>query len=273
MRLGTTITQENFFISNDAGSQLLNIHVYGWGSLWPHDGDGGSGEYDGGEVYANRVQRALDDGQEPVLTACCVPSELSTHGAWELDNGRVRDGLESTYASRIVDTLERHPEIRKVIVWNEFKGYWNSELSRWAHEAYLVLYNEVYEQVKAHDSSIEVGGGYVVFRRRGHGYDETFGSEFGGFVVDSRDVDALEGWAQGALGYDAVVLDGYLYEGEFAAAHQWAADRFGVPVWWAEFYGRDLSMSQAATEIASVGGPDDLAFFWAEESYGPFVVP
>jgi len=269
MRFGTTITQEDFFIGREDGSRLVNIHVYGWGSLWPHNSDGGSSEYDGGVVYANRVQRSIEDGQEPVLTACCAPSGLSTGGAWQLDDSRVRPGLESTYASRIVEVLERHPEIRKVIVWNEFKGYWNRDLQRWDHESYLVLYNEVYRAVKAHDESVMVGGGYVVFSRKGHGYD----TDYGGFTTDSRDMDALLAWAEAADGFDAVVLDGFLYEGEFEAAHQWAQRRFGTPVWWAEFYGRGYPMSEAAAEIAAAGGEGDLAFFWAEEAYGPFIVP
>ena len=270
---GFTWTQDNVFVSKSEGSDFANIHVYGWGSMWPFNTDGIAGqETDGGTVVSNRVSRALQDGQEIILTACCVPTGLSGGTAWNLDNEIVLEEYEELYAQRMVELLQRHPEIKRVQVWNEMKGYWSSSLQRWDHESYTRFYNKVYNAIKSHDPNIMVGGGYMVFSAKGHGYD----TQYDGFYIDSRELLSLTYWMNNADGYDAIILDGYLRQGEFSSLMRYVRSRpyyEGQPIWWAEFYGRDQSMSEAARDIQSEMREGDIALWWAENRYMPYIRP
>lgn len=278
-KFGFTWTHENYMVPKSSKSEIANIHMYGWGSLWPFSDAPTSGsdpEADGGHTVRTRIKRAVADGQEVMITACCAPTTYNTTGVkWDLDNSRVRDDKEQQYAQRVAELVERHPEIKYVQVWNEFKGYWDT--NAWDAASYTRFYNKVYAAVKAKRSSVLVGGGYVVFNAK----ESHNNHSYNGAILDRRGVNALQYWLDNAKGFDAIALDAYAQPDDFPKIMSYVRSMRGAknkPLWWSEFYNRpnltaDFSSAGSpyvvAEKIAPAMKPGDIALYWAEKKYVP----
>lgn len=272
---GFTWTQSNQFITTAQKSKVVNLHLYGWGMLWPFLQDAPTGEADDGGLFASRLNAAVADGQEVMVTACCAPSTFASTGtAWDLDNARIADGGVALYASRVAALVSRYPAIKYVQVWNEFKGFWSSSKNRWDYENYTAFYDAVYAAVKAARPSVKVGGGYVAIRKRNSGHDALFN----GVSVDQRDMDALNYWMTNAAGFDAVCVDGSFTPADYSKLTQYfhaLPQAQGRPLYWSEFYVPldGGTMSQAATQLGAAMRTGDLTLWWAETQFLPFSVP
>ena len=272
---GFTWTQHNVFVAAAQKSKVANLHMYGWGMKWPFAADAPSGEADDGGLFAARLNAAVADGQDVMLTACCAPSTFAASGvAWDLDSTRVSDAGIALYAQRVAQLVARHPAITSVQVWNEFKGFWSSSKNRWNYEDYTAFYDAVYAAVKAARPAVKVGGGYVALRRRGTSNDALYN----GVSVDRRDMDAMKYWMMNAAGFDAVCVDGNFSPAQYPLLHQYLRDlpeSKGRPIYWSEFYvpADGGTMAQAATELGKVMREGDRALWWAETAYLPFSVP
>lgn len=275
-KFGFTWTQNNYMVPKSSKAEVANIHLYGWGSLWPFSGDAPSSEADNGFTVENRIKKSSAEGQEVMITACCAPSTYNTTGkAWDLDNSRVKEEYEQAYANRVAQLVSKYPEIKYVQVWNEFKGYWGTDT--WDAASYTRFYNKVYAAVKAKRQSVLVGGGYVVLSAK-----EAYNNQiYNGVTLDKRGVNALQYWLDNARGFDAVVLDAYARPDDFPKIMSYVRGMRGAngkPLWWAEFYNRptaDAPFSSAgspydvASKIAPAMKPGDMALYWAEEKYVP----
>lgn len=268
---GFSWTQEDIFISKSEGSDLVNIHMYGWGSLWPFP-DGQEGEFDDGSILDSRINRAVADGQDVMITIATAPSIYRASGEpWNLEE-KVSPEHEDAYVERVKEFLINREAIKYVQVWNEFKGFWNSELNRWDYEAYTTFYNKVYEAVKEVREDVLVGGGYVAIRERGFGFDAMYND----VLVDHRDIDAMIYWMENATGFDAVCIDGDFAPGSYSKLTTYLKsldESKDKPIWWSEFYNASGTMQEVATDISSNLEPGDKSLWWAEERFLPFLNP
>ncbi len=262
--IGFSYTQDRIFISRAQGSQIANIHLYGWGSLWPFP-EGKTGEFDDGQTIGHRVREATQDGQQVMLTCATAPSDYRASGQpWNMEE-RVMTEAEDQYARRCAEAVKRWPEISRVQVWNELKGYWSKERNRWDYESYTRFYNKVYSAVKAARPEVLVGGGYAVISPLGRGFDK----EFPGFSADSRGMEAMLYWLQHAAGYDAICLDGQQSAAAIVRITEYFRQRGGgKPIWWAEYYGSSPEeMREVRSAVAKHQEPGDVALWWAESRF------
>ena len=270
-QFGFSWTQDNIFISKTEGSDLANIHLYGWGSLWPFP-DGQPGEFDDGSIIDGRINAAVADGQDVMITIATAPSNFRASGEpWNLEE-KVSPEHEDAYIQRVKEFLKDRMDVQYVQVWNEFKGYWNAEENRWDFEAYTKFYNKVFAGVKEVREDILVGGGYVAIRERGFDWDQLYN----GVKVDSRDMDAMFYWMENAVGFDAVCIDGDFSPESYPKLTEYLKSleaSKGKPIWWSEFYAVDATMQECAIAIASNLEPGDKSIWWAEQRFLPFINP
>jgi hypothetical protein len=265
--IGFTYTQDNIFIAHSQGSDAANIQIYGWGTVWPFP-EGGAGEHDNGETVEKRIKQAVNDGQKVVLTCATAPSNYRlSNKPWNMEE-RVKTDMEDQYATRCAEAVKRWPDVSRVQVWNELKGYWNPQANRWDYKGYTRFYDKVYQAVRAARPDILIGGGYVILRRQGRGFDKLYN----GVLLDSRGVDALQYWITHAAGYDAVCVDGGLAPDDYlkvtSFVRKLANDK---PIWWSEYYGKhehDVHDMRVTRELFSRNlHSDDMALWWAGSSY------
>ncbi|MBX2817153.1 MAG: T9SS type A sorting domain-containing protein [Saprospiraceae bacterium] len=271
VQYGFSWTHEDIFISKAEGSDLTNIHLYGWGSLWPFP-DGQAGEFDEGQIIDSRIQAAVDDGQEVMITIATAPSVFRLSGEpWNLEE-RVSPEHEDAFVERVKEFLEPRGDIRYVQIWNEFKGYWNAQLNRWDQEGYTLFYNKVYAAVKEVRPDILVGGGYMAARERGFGFDSTYNE----VLVDKRDMSAMHYWMKNADGFDAICIDGDFAPSSYPQLTDYLRSlevANNKPIWWSEFYNASGTMQEVAIAISSNLEPGDKSLWWAEERFLPFLNP
>jgi hypothetical protein len=267
--VGFTYTQDDFFVSRAQGSQIANIQIYGWGTLWPYS-EGTEKEHDNGAVLDGRVRRSIADGQEVVLTCATAPSTYRKSGRpWNMQE-RVLNSMEEQYAMRCAQTVSRWRQITRVQVWNELKGYWlGPPENRWDYEGYTRFYNKVYHAVKAARPDVLVGGGYAVLTGGKHPY---FDKQYDGVLIDSRAMDAMQYWVRYADGFDAICLDGTFAPNNFVKVTAYFRKLVpGKPIWWSEFYSDDnADMREAMRLIVDDQQPGDVALWWEEKRFGRF---
>jgi hypothetical protein len=152
------------------------------------------------------------------------------------------------YAHLAAEAVRRYPQVERVQVWNELKGFWDDGLGRWGYEAYTDLYNRVYTAVKQARPEVLVGGPYVVLISLDPGSED--GADVAGpwGVADQRTLDVVEYWLAHNVGADFIVVDGSTstrqdtipapFDGaqKYADLTRWIRERTDLPVWWAEFY-------------------------------------
>lgn len=262
--VGFTYTQDHIFISLAQGSDIANIHLYGWGALWPF-AEGEKGEFDNGESIDERIQQATADGQEVMLTCAVAPSNYRASAQpWNMEE-RVLPEHEDRYAQRCAEAVQRWPQITRVQVWNELKGYWSEPKNRWDHEGYTRFYNKVYSAVKAVRPDVLVGGGYAVMSALGRGFDR----EYAGVTVDYRGMEAMLYWLKHAKGFDAICLDGQHTPEDFIAlTHYFRILAPNKPIWWSEYYATSLdNMYAARNAIAHNQREGDISLWWAASAF------
>jgi hypothetical protein len=261
LELGVTHTQRSLDPSAPAaarerGTAILsdnsaiwqNHHLMGFGTMSPQPSPD---EYDW-ESLDRRMELTVDTGGRTMLTLCCAPDWMKGGEAGETDWDRLEEAPLAEhfddYARLAAEAVRRYPQVERVQVWNELKGFWDDGLGRWGYEAYTDLYNRVYTAVKQARPEVLVGGPYVVLISLDPGSED--GADVAGpwGVADQRTLDVVEYWLAHNVGADFIVVDGSTstrqdtipapFDGaqKYADLTRWIRERTDLPVWWAEFY-------------------------------------
>lgn len=238
-------------VLDGTGRTWQNQHLMGFGALNPEPSPG---VYDWASLDG-RMALIRATGGQTVLTACCAPDWMKGGQAGRTDWSTIeRAPLPEhygAYADLVASAVQRYPQVRAVLVWNEFKGFFDPGTNRWNYEAYTALYNEVYRAVKAVRPDVEVGGPYAPLTSVPPGSAFASPDLVGSWgAADRRVLDAIDYWTAHNVGSDFVVVDAptnldrlatppptvEVGGAKFADVTAWLRQRTGLPVWWAEFY-------------------------------------
>ena len=182
------------------------------------------------------------------------------------------------FAKLAAVAVQRYPQVTRVLVWNELKGFYSAEQNRWDYEGYTALYNEVYKAVKAVRPDVQVGGPYAVITSLDPGQPDGSNELKGDWgVADQRSLDIVDYWLKNNVGADFIVLDGStatrqktappsIDQGseKYAAVEGWVRQRTQLPIWWAEYYadvpeGAEAGQSAPASAVADLGAIGAMA--------------
>ena len=134
----------------------------GFGTLNPEPAPG---KYDW-ESLDRRMRLTDETGGRVTLTLCCAPDWMKGGAPGTTDWTRLEDDPLpehfADFAALAAAAVQRYPQVERVLVWNELKGFYRTDLNRWDQEGYTALYNAVYRAVKAVRPDVQVGGPYVV---------------------------------------------------------------------------------------------------------------
>ncbi|OZM75960.1 hypothetical protein [Pseudonocardia sp. MH-G8] len=266
-------TERGIEILSDDGAVWENHHLMGFGTSNPEPSPG---DYDW-ETLDRRMELTEETGNKTVLTLCCAPDWMKGGEAGETDWDLLEDNplpeFFDDYAALAAAAVERYPQIERVMVWNELKGFYNQAANRWDYEGYTEFYNQVYTAVKNVRSDVEVGGPYVVLTSLDEGETDASKDVTGPWgAADQRALDVVDYWLAHNVGADFLAVDGSTatkqdtvpdpLEGaqKFADLTNWIHQRTDLPVWWAEFYpdvpvgetGAADSPASAATTLATI---------------------
>jgi hypothetical protein len=258
-------------ILRDHGAIWQNHHLMGFGTLNPEPAPG---EFDWSSLD-ERMQLVKQTGGRTVLTLCCSPDWMKGGQPGQTDWSELETAPEPAhfddFAALAAQAVQRYPQIERVLVWNELKGFYDSDKNRWDYEGYTELYNKVYTAVKAVRPDVEIGGPYVVLTSLDPGSPDSSDVRGPWGVADQRALDVVDYWLANNVGADFVAVDGAtatrnetLAEPADAAARKfadlttWIRARTQLPVWWAEFYpdvpsdqqGGATSQASAASTLA-----------------------
>jgi hypothetical protein len=242
-------TERGAEILRDNSAIWQNIHLMGFGTDNPEPSPG---DYDWDSID-RRMELAEETGGKTMLTLCCAPDWMKGGEAGETDWSKLEDNPLpehfGDYANLAAEAVKRYPQVERVLVWNELKGFWNQAANRWDYEGYTEFYNQVYRAVKAVRPDIQVGGPYVVLISLDQGKSDTSDEVTGPWgAADRRTLDVVEYWLRNNVGADFLAVDGAtktkndtlpsVLDGtqKYADLDRWLRERTDLPIWWAEFY-------------------------------------
>jgi hypothetical protein len=243
-------TQRGMEILRADGAIWQNHHIMGFGTTNPEPSPG---EYDW-DTLDRRMQLTDETGGRTVLTLCCAPDWMKGGEEGDTDWSLLEDNplpeFYDDYAALAAAAVERYPQVERVLVWNELKGFYNHDENRWDYEGYTEFYNQVYRAVKDVRPDVAVGGPYVVLTSLDPGTTDASTEVTGPWgAADQRALEVVDYWLQHNAGADFLVVDGAtairnednvpsLFEGaqKFADLDRWLQQRSDLPIWWAEFY-------------------------------------
>jgi hypothetical protein len=266
-------TKRGMEILRDNGAIWQNHHIMGFGTTNPEPS---RGEYDW-ESLDQRMELTEESGGRAMLTLCCAPDWMKGGEEGDTDWSRLEDNpLPQHYgdfARLAAEAVKRYPQVDRVLVWNELKGFYNQDENRWDYEGYTEFYNQVYRAVKDVRSDVEVGGPYVVLSSLDPGSPDASDTVTGPWgAADQRALDVVDYWLAHNVGADFLAVDGSTKTRQdtipsvpdgtqkYADLDRWLRERSDLPIWWAEFYpdvpdgtpaGPDSPASATAT-LASV---------------------
>jgi hypothetical protein len=269
-----------------------NHHLMGFGTDNPEPEPG---EYDW-ETLDARMQITEQTGQKSMLTLCCAPDWMKGGEAGETDWDELEEAPTpehfGDFARLAAEAVQRYPQVERVMVWNEFKGFWDDGKGRWDYEGYTELYNQVYRAVKDVRPDVLVGGPYVVLIGLVPGTQDASTTVTGPWgAADQRTLDVVDYWLQNNVGADFLAVDtaSNTRDGpgpdplagaqKFADMARWLQQRSDLPIWWAEYYpevpeGEDdagTSPANAAVNLAAIAAMAESgtagALLWGPQAH------
>lgn len=273
-----------------------NQHLMGWGALDPEPAPGA----DDWSSLDPRFSLIATTGGRAVLTVAGAPDWMKGAPPGTTDFARLEEApLPRHYddlAALAARAVARYPQVAAVLVWNEFKGFYDEARGGWDAAGYTDLYERVAAAVKRARPEVLVGGPYVPMDLWASG--DVAPSDLRGpwGVTDGRALAAVEYWLANHTVADLVVVDGgtatrdrgqvtdpVTAASRFAATTSWLRERTDLPVWWAEFYpepdrsdGADdpAGAPRAAATLAAVAalarGGASVALLWGPQSAAGF---
>lgn len=243
----------------DSVSHFQNQHIMGWGaeSPWP-DSTIIDPEDWSWESLDARMDLIRETNGVAVITLCGAPTWMyapSRNGEtdWSaLETAPTRSHYDE-FAHLCAEVARRYPDVRYFQVWNEMKGFYYAAGNRWNYENYTILYNMVYDSLKAINPELKIGGPYVVMDSWSTGAGSNPSVVKGAYGnVDQRSLDVITYWLQHKKGAEFITIDGgnQNRDGVWSTDHFRATDKFAdvihwiqqqnggeaLPVWWAEWY-------------------------------------
>jgi hypothetical protein len=242
-------TKRGMEILKDNGAIWQNNHLMGFGTDNPEPSPG---DYDW-DSLDQRMDLTEETDGKAMLTLCCAPDWMKGGDEGDTDWSKLEDNPLpehfGDYANLAAEAVKRYPQVDRVLVWNELKGFYNQEENRWDYEGYTEFYNQVYRAVKAVRSDIQVGGPYVVLSSLDKGTTDASDQVSGPWgAADQRALDVVDYWLQNNAGADFVAVDAAtktkddtlpsVLDGtqKYADLDKWMRERTDLPIWWAEFY-------------------------------------
>jgi hypothetical protein len=305
LELGVTHTQKSLDDSDPAdarrrgidilaadGAIWQNHHLMGFGTSNPEPEPG---EYDW-ETLDQRMKLTEETGQRTMLTLCCAPDWMKGGKEGDTDWDVLEEAPKpehfADFARLSAEAVKRYPQIERVMVWNEFKGFWSDEKARWDYEGYTELYNQVYRAVKDVRPDVQVGGPYVVLIGLTPGTQDASTTVTGPWgAADQRTLDVVDYWLQNNIGADFLAVDAASntrggpgpnpVDGarKYADIARWLQQRSQLPIWWAEYYpevpdGQDdagTSPVNAAVNLAAIAAMAESgtagALLWGPQAH------
>jgi len=305
LELGVTHTQNSLDDTEPAdarqrGMDILrsdsaiwqNHHLMGFGTSNPEPEPG---EYDW-DTLDQRMKLTEETGQRSMLTLCCSPDWMKGGEEGETDWDELEDNPDpeffGDFAKLAAEAVQRYPQVERVMVWNELKGFWADDKNRWDYEGYTELYNQVYRAVKDVRPDVQVGGPYVVMIGLPPGSEDTSTTVTGPWgAADQRTLDVIDYWLQNNIGADFLAVDTATntrsgpgpapLDGaqKFADLARWLQQRTDLPIWWAEYYpevpeGEDdagTSPANAAVNLAAIAAMAESgtagALLWGPQAH------
>lgn len=253
------------------GQEYQNHHLMGFGTLNPEPSPG---QYDW-ESLDKRMELTEETDGKAMLTLCCAPDWMKGGQAGQTDWSRLEKAPKpenyGDYAKLAAEAVTRYPQVDRVMVWNELKGFYNKDENRWDYEAYTAFYNEVFRAVKAARPDVQVGGPYVVTNSVPAGSPDASDVTGPWGALDERPLDVLDYWIKNNAGADFIVVDGSTTNKgvqdaispvdvgaqKYAVVDDWIKQRTGLPIWWAEFYanvpaGAEAGYDQQASAVSTL---------------------
>ena len=291
MDIGVTHTQNSLddtenSEARDRGTQILagegdevqNHHLMGFGTLNPEPAQG---QFDWSSLD-KRMQLTKDTNGKAMLTLCCSPDWMKGGQPGQTDWSKLEQAPDKDhygdFAKLAAEAVKRYPQVDRVQVWNELKGFYNDDENRWDYEAYTDFYNQVYKAVKAVRPDIQVGGPYVVMNSVSPGSADASDVTGPWGALDKRTLAVLDYWIKNKAGADFIVVDGSTTNKgqkdaispvdvgaqKFAVIDDWIKQRTQLPIWWAEFYanvpsGADAGYDKPASAVSTLAAISAMA--------------
>jgi hypothetical protein len=277
------------------GAIWQNHHLMGFGTLNPEPSPG---QYDWASLD-RRMQLTEETGGRTVLTLCCAPDWMKGGAPGETDWSQLetdpRPEFFDEFAQLAAISVQRYPQIERVLVWNELKGFYNHDENRWDHEGYTQFYNQVYTAVKAVRPDVQIGGPYVVLTSLDPGSEDSSAVSGPWGVADQRALDVVDYWLANNVGADFLAVDGSTSTRQdtlpeqvdvgaqkFADLTAWIRQRSDLAIWWAEFYPdvpesetEQAGPSSAASAVATLAAVAayaqsevSVALLWGPQGHG-----
>jgi hypothetical protein len=242
-------TERGMQILRSGGAIWQNHHLMGFGTTNPEPSPG---DYDW-DSLDQRMELTEETGGKAMLTLCCAPDWMKGGEAgdtdWTLLEENPLPEHYGDFAELAAEAVKRYPQVERVMVWNELKGFYNQAENRWDYEGYTDFYNQVYRAVKDARPDVQVGGPYVVLTSLDQGETDASDTVTGPWgAADQRALDVVDYWLQHNVGADFLAVDAStktrqdtipsVLDGtqKYADLDRWLHERSNLPIWWAEFY-------------------------------------
>ncbi len=169
------------------------------------------GDYDW-DSLDQRMELTEETGGKAMLTLCCAPDWMKGGEAgdtdWTLLEENPLPEHYGDFATLAAEAVRRYPQVERVMVWNELKGFYNQGANRWDYEGYTDFYNQVYRAVKDVRPDVQVGGPYVVLTSLDQGETDASDTVTGPWgAADQRALDVVDYWLQHNVGADFLAVD------------------------------------------------------------------
>ena len=212
---------------------------------------------------AARVELITSTGGTPVITLCAAPRWM-TGTASGIDPPT--PAHYAAFASLAATIARSFPQVKYFVVWNELKGFWNTDTRRWNITQYTDMYNRVYAAIKRVRPDALVGGPYVVTRpyatpQGGDAVAIPHGSW--GFLSQESLAD-ISYWLTHKVGADFIALDGADFPRSgpitdpltatelYPAVNRWLKQRTTLPLWWIETHIQPTASHWPASQGAAI---------------------
>ncbi len=244
--------------------------IYDWTSLDQHV-----------EVMGETVPES-----QRMITLCTAPGWMKVSGKdWDMSSA-VSPTHFQDFAKLAAQVALRYdgthraadgtllPKVDYFDVWNELKGFWNTQEHGWDMQSYMAMYNDVYMAIKTVRPDAQIGGPYAPMKASPTG--TSLKGVYGG--IENTSLAAVQYWLQHKVGAQFISIDGgpdinaktgqrgvnsFDAGSYFANVVHWirglnATSYPGsksLPVFWAEFYpavGYSTGQKAVAKDVSNI---------------------